>query len=146
MIIAEETAYFMVHQFKDENGKPGAEILNRLTGDPDTDTFDCAFENLEHELKSHDYEDKYSVVKVRSELEKDYGYICGDEFDVGLYIEEVDFGAFLPDREVKKEDGTARAKKMQETIQELSELGLGDVLIDVGEVVPRLNRCEKDEE
>jgi hypothetical protein len=90
-IVGTTMAYFIVHQYKDEDGKPDAEVLERLTTF-DENEYDDAFDCLEYELKNHSFEDRYSVVKVESKLIKEYcwEYACY-EYNEELYIEEVKF-------------------------------------------------------
>lgn len=90
-IVAETSAYFIVHQYKNDDGSSGAEVLERLTSDSETE-FDDAFSNLEYEMSPHEYEDRYCVVKVEAKLIKSYvwDYNCY-EYDEELYIKEVNF-------------------------------------------------------
>jgi len=90
-VIGKTSAYFIIHQYKDEDGKYDAEVLERLT--PATeDEYNDAFDSLEYELREHSYEDRFSVVKVEAELIRSYchDYACY-EYDEELHIEEVEF-------------------------------------------------------
>jgi hypothetical protein len=87
--VAITTAYFIIHQYKNEDRSEG-EVLERLTVAED-DEYDDAFYSLENELQDHNFEDRFAVVKVEAELIKTYGWEYGYEYDEELHIEEVKF-------------------------------------------------------
>lgn len=91
-IVGNTMAYFVIHQYKNEDGSFGAEVLERLTV-ANEDEYDDAFDCLEYELSDHSFEDRYSVVKVEGKLIKSYvwDYACY-EYDEEIYIEEFEFG------------------------------------------------------
>lgn len=90
-IVGSTMAYFIIHQYKDENEKSCAEVLERLTVANENE-FDDAFDGLEYYLDSHSYDDRYSVIKVEANLIKEYcwDYACY-EYNEELNIEEVEF-------------------------------------------------------
>lgn len=94
-IVGNAIAYFIIHQYKNDDGTYGAEVLERLTVAKESE-YDDAFDGLEYELEHHLYEDRYAVIKVESKLIKPYcwDYACY-EYDEELYFEEIDFDSII---------------------------------------------------